>query len=56
MEEKSLRSLTPPAPASNKLVWTGRVISALVVLALLFSAVMKFVKPPDVEKGFAHLG
>jgi hypothetical protein len=40
----------------NKLVWAGRVISALPVLALTMSAVMKFMKPPEVIEGFVKLG
>ncbi len=49
-------SNTPSAPISKKMLWTGRVLSALPVLLLLFSAVMKFAQPPDVAKGFDHLG
>jgi hypothetical protein len=41
---------------SNKMIWTGRVISALPVLLLLFSAVMKLVKPAGVVDGFKKLG
>ena len=43
-------------PVSKKMLWTGRIISAVPVLMLLMSAVMKFVKPPPVVEGFAHLG
>lgn len=43
-------------PPSKKMLWAGRIMSALPVLMLLFSAVMKFLKPPDVVKGFTHLG
>jgi hypothetical protein len=38
------------------MLWTGRVMSALPVLALAPSAVMKFVTPPEVAEGFGHLG
>jgi hypothetical protein len=38
------------------MLWTGRIISALAVLALLMSAGMKFAKPPEVVEGFTHLG
>jgi hypothetical protein len=51
-----MESLTPVAPVSKKMLWAGRIMSALPVLLLLFSAFAKFVKPPDVLKGFAHLG
>jgi hypothetical protein len=38
------------------MVWAGYIMSALPVLMLLMSAVMKFVKPASVAEGFAHLG
>ncbi len=44
------------APPSQKLLWAGRIISALPVLLLLFSAVMKLMMPPAVVQGFAHYG
>ena len=48
------------APAGNQpskaALWIGRVLSALPVLMLLMSAVMKFVKPPAAVEGFKHLG
>jgi hypothetical protein len=43
-------------PVSKKILWTGAIISAVPVLVLLMSAVMKFVKPPPVVEGFTHLG
>ena len=43
-------------PISKKVLWTGRILSAVPVLVLLMSAVMKFVKPPPVVEGFARLG
>jgi hypothetical protein len=43
-------------PISKKVLWTGRILSAVPVLMLLMSAVMKFAKPPLVVEGFAHLG
>ena len=49
-------SATQTTPVSKKALWAGRILSALPVLALIMSAVMKFVKPPEVVKGFAHLG
>jgi len=51
-----LEYATPAAPVSKKMLWTGRVISALPVLMLLFSAVMKLVKPAAVVEGMTHLG
>jgi hypothetical protein len=38
------------------MLWAGRIISALPVLMLLVSALMKFAKPEPVVKGFADLG
>lgn len=40
----------------KKLLWTSYILSALPALLLLFSGVMKLVKPPSVMEGFAHLG
>ena len=47
---------TSRATGSRAMIWTGRVISALPVLGLLFSAAMKFLKPPEVIEGFTKLG
>jgi len=46
----------PTAPVSKKMLWAGRIMSALPVLMLLMSALMKFMKPASVVEGFAHLG
>jgi hypothetical protein len=43
-------------PVSKKMLWAGRIVSAVPVLMLLLSAVMKFVKPDPVVQGFDHLG
>jgi hypothetical protein len=37
-------------------LWTGRVLSALPVLMLLMSGVMKFMKNAQAVEGFKHLG
>jgi hypothetical protein len=37
------------------MLWTGHAISAVIVLALLFSAVLKLIKPEDLVKEFARL-
>ena len=49
---------TAPAPVapSRKLVWVGRVISALPVLMLLMSGVMKVMRVPMVVEGFGKAG
>jgi hypothetical protein len=41
---------------SNKMLWAGRVVSALPVLMLVFSAVLKLMKPDAVLVEFARLG
>lgn len=43
-------------PVSKKRLWAGRIISALPILLLLFSGVMKLLKPPSVLQGFADYG
>lgn len=43
-------------PVSNRLMWAGRVISALPVLLFIFSGAMKLTKSAAVVDGFAHLG
>jgi hypothetical protein len=43
-------------PVSKGTLWAGRVVSALPVLALIASGVMKLVKPPQVTETFANLG
>jgi hypothetical protein len=41
---------------SVKMTWTGRALSVLAVLPFLPSAVMKFLRTPDVLQGLAHYG
>lgn len=41
---------------SKAALWTGRVMSALVILMILFSSVMKLMKPPAVVEGFVRAG
>lgn len=47
---------TPTAPVSKKMLWTGRIMSALVVLFLLMVGVMKLVNPAPVVEGMTKLG
>jgi hypothetical protein len=42
--------------ASRTRVWTGRVLTALATLFLLFDVFGKFAKPPQVTDAFARLG
>ena len=44
------------APVSKKLLWTGRAISGLCVLFLLFDGVWKLVKPEFVVEATTKLG
>jgi hypothetical protein len=47
---------TETAPVSKKRLWTGRIMSALVVLFLLLDGVMKLVNPAPVVEGMTKLG
>ena len=51
-----MSSTIQAAPASKTILWAGYVVSALPVLMLTMSGVMKILQPPDVVKGFASLG
>jgi hypothetical protein len=44
------------ATVSRKALWTGRALSGLAVLGLLFSAGMKFAAPEEVVTQFEQLG
>jgi hypothetical protein len=44
------------ATASKKMLWTGRVISAIPVLLMVFSAVMKLIKAAPVVQGMPRYG
>jgi len=41
---------------NNKAIWAGRIVSILVALPFVFSAVMKLIVHPEVVKGVSHLG
>lgn len=47
---------SPKAPVSKAALWSGRVMSALPVLTLLMSAVMKLMKPKAIVDSFVQLG
>lgn len=49
-------SITGTAPGSKAALWTGRVVSGLVVLFLLFDGATKVLKPTPVLKAAAQLG
>jgi hypothetical protein len=44
------------APASKAMLWTGRVISTLIVASLVMSAVFKFTQSEQVMTEFGRLG
>ena len=47
---------TQAAPTSKVMLWTGRVMSALVVLLMLFDSTIHILKPAQVLEAFARLG
>lgn len=44
------------APVSKKALWTGRIISVLAALMILFAAGVKLMKSPAMVEGFAKVG
>lgn len=50
------QSAAPAAPTSKKMLWTGRFISAIPVLLMIFSAVMKLIKAAPVVQGMPRYG
>ncbi|MFZ0635845.1 MAG: DoxX family protein [Candidatus Acidiferrales bacterium] len=49
-------SASESARESKAMIWTGRIISAVTVLLLLFSGTLKLLRPPSVVEGFARFG
>jgi hypothetical protein len=47
---------SPKAPVSKAALWSGRVMSAIPVLMLLMSGVMKLMKPQSLVDSFVKLG
>jgi hypothetical protein len=47
---------TPTVPVAKRVLWAGRIMSALPVLFLLVDGVMKLVKPPAVVQATVELG
>jgi hypothetical protein len=45
-----------PAGVSKGILWTSYIVSAIPVFMLLFSSVLKLMKPPAVVKGFNDFG
>lgn len=50
------QSAASAVPTAKKMLWAGRVISAVPVLLMLFSAVLKLVKAAPVVQGFPRYG
>jgi hypothetical protein len=58
-ESAKAQAVLSPAQAarvSKRMLWSGRVMSALPVLALVPSALGKLAMPQAVAEGFSHLG
>jgi uncharacterized membrane protein YphA (DoxX/SURF4 family) len=51
-----MQAHTQTVPVSQKMLWAGRILSALPVLMLLFSGIMKLMKPVPVVQGFTRYG
>ena len=51
-----MESATQTAPVSKASLWTGRIISGLVVLFMLFNSVIGLMQPPMAVQGLTHLG
>lgn len=45
-----------PAPIQKTRIWTGRIISGLLILFFVFDTVGKFLKPAPVVEAFAQSG
>jgi len=50
-----MQSDTPTPPVHPAMLWAGRIVSALPVLGLIFSGVLKLVQPVFVLKEFERL-
>jgi hypothetical protein len=55
-EEKSMQSATETATQSRKGLWTGRILSSLAVLFLVFDGITKVMKESHVMAASAQLG
>jgi hypothetical protein len=54
--EKAMPMIAETAPVSTAALWTGRVLSGLVILFLVFDAAMKLLPLPIVTESMAQLG
>jgi hypothetical protein len=55
LQDKFMRT-SQTTPISKRKLWTGRILSGLVVLFLVFDSLGKFLKPVQVVEAFARLG
>lgn len=51
-----MQAILPTAPASGAALWTGRILSGLVVAFLLFDGAIKVVEMDVVKQSLAELG
>lgn len=56
MQTETQTATIPNAVGSKKALWAGRIITTLIVLMLLFSAIFKLMKPAAVLEEFTRLG
>jgi len=56
LEAKAMSSATQPTPTSKAMIWTGRVISGITVLFLIFDGVTKVMKESHVMAASAKMG
>jgi hypothetical protein len=51
-----MSSLAPAAPTSKGMLWTGRILSGLIVALMLFAASFGFLKPEMSRQGMKDMG
>ena len=51
-----MESTAQAAPISSKRLWTGRVLTTLIVLFMIFDGAIHILKPPAVVEAFKELG
>ncbi len=51
-----MSSLAPAAPTSKGMLWTGRILSGLIVALMLFATSFGFIKPEMSRQGMKDMG
>ena len=51
-----MSSLAPAVPTSKGMLWTGRILSGLIVALMLFAASFGFIKPEASRQGMKDMG